>query len=270
MIGIQFSAKVSEGTEILAIRAKEELANADCMQLLRNAHEKRIVNGNDADAFAYVPKNGYMIIVDSDCHHKSNYAFATYDRENDTFVELSHVKDTTIDFIPLQDDAIKWGYPGQVFSNRSLHSLKLETIQKKNILCIEFGILDDSRVCQIELYVFDNEPSFNEDNLDDLHSFIASGNPPVGKRYLIDHLCHTIIDDVSECDTTHYYAAASLDMHGNRTSISVFSMGTTEREGAEYLSEIAGIPKADQNAEISKDSESSVKTDTETRSSRLR
>ena len=244
MIGIQFSAKVNDGTEIIAIRSKEELSDAESRQLLQKAHEDRIVNGSDADAFAFVPKNGYMVLVDSDCHNKSNYAFATYDRENDTFAELSHVKDTTIDFIPLQDDTIRWGYPGQVFSNRNMHCLRLEKIPKKNVLTLEFGILDDTNVCRIELYVFDNEPEFSEDNLEDLHSFVESGSPRLGQRYVIDHLCHNIIDDVSRCDATHYYGAASLDMHGNRTSISVFSLGSTEREDTEYLSDVAGVAKS--------------------------
>ncbi|MBQ9817468.1 MAG: hypothetical protein IJM59_08410, partial [Proteobacteria bacterium] len=238
MIGIQFRAMLTEGTKVFAIRATHPLDPTYCAEILRKAQDAPNVREPDCDVFAFCPNNGYMLLIDDNCHDRSWYAFATYDEDSDQFVELTHVKDTTIDFLTNANEAVSWGNTHLKFENHVLHCFKLEEISKKNVLSLEFGIIDESAVTSIELYRFDEPPVQDMDHLDDFHLFQQTGAPKLGERFVIDHVCPGIIDDVSNCDAVHYYAAVSVDKNQNRFPLSVFSQGNQERESWERLSDI--------------------------------
>ena len=253
MIGIQFSAKVPSDATVIAIRAESELSGSQLTDVLKEAVQNQGFENDSVGTFVFTPKDPYMVIVDSDCHKKSSYAFALYDKENDKFEPLEQVKDVTIDYLDKPESVIRWGDQSLTFRNRMAHVLKTEEIQKKNVVCIEFGIVDESTVHAIELYRFDDMPTWDEDHLQDLYTFEKQGNPDIGDRYVIDHVCDGVIDDISACDKAHYYAAVSVDKYGNRKAISVFSLGAQIREDWEKLSDITGLTPASEQKSAKED-----------------
>ncbi|MBQ4360015.1 MAG: hypothetical protein II767_07145, partial [Proteobacteria bacterium] len=243
MIGIQFRAKVAEGTAIIAVRATQALDGAENERVLEEARLHGTYHSDTCDAFFFCPNNGYMLLVDTDCHDKSWYAFASY--ADGAYEVLSHVKDSTIDFLSNVDEAIRWGEEALKYQNRVVHCLKCEEIHKKNSLSLEFGVMDEANTRAIELYRFDRKPNWSADRIEELHRFQKTGMPELGARYVIDHVCAGVIDDLAESDTTYYYAALSVDNNNNRTILAVYSVGNVEREGFDKLSNyVSEVPPA--------------------------
>ncbi|MBR4984354.1 MAG: hypothetical protein IKY83_01265, partial [Proteobacteria bacterium] len=238
MIGIQFRAKVAEGTSIIAVRADHALDGAACERVLEAARLRGTYQSETCDAFFFCPNNGYMLLVDTDCHEKSWYAFASY--QDGAYEILSHVKDSTIDFLPNTQDVVRWGESSLRYQNRVVHCLKCEEIRKKNCLSLEFGVMDEMSTSSIELYRFSRKPDWTHMNIDDLHAFQKTGKPELGARFVIDHACSGVIDDLSEPDETYFYAALSVDRDNNRSHLAVYTLGNVERDGFERLSDLVG------------------------------
>ncbi|MBQ9396274.1 MAG: hypothetical protein IJU23_12285, partial [Proteobacteria bacterium] len=233
MFGIQFRAKVAEGADVIAVRADYEMTAAGVSSILIKTRDEGRYNDEHCDAFAYRPENGFMLIVDTDCHKRSWYAFATW--HDGKFEEIQNVRDTTIDFLPSDNAVTAWG-TNQIIQDHLVHCLALEKFQKKNCLAIRFGILDDANISSIELYCFDTPLEWDEETVNDFHAFQKTGTPKLGQRFVINHSCKGIMDDVTACDTFHYYAALCVDHYGNRFPVNVSSLGNVEQAGWEFLS----------------------------------
>ena len=245
MIGIQFRAKVAENSLIVGLRATHQIDGVQCAKLLRSALQDGIFEGEDCEAYAFKTQSDYIQLIDADCHNKSWYAFALYHEESDSFEELTHVKDTTVDYLGDGEGIIQWGNPNYTFENRVLHCFKFEEIQKKTHLSIEFGIIDEKGIESIELYRFDSKPNWTVHDLEDIHQFQLKGEPALGARYIIPQVSHGVVDDISRCDSTHYYAAVSVDKNGNRMPLTLYSLGNQEREDWVRLSVIAPNESSD-------------------------
>ncbi|MBQ9243193.1 MAG: hypothetical protein IJ165_08180, partial [Proteobacteria bacterium] len=260
MIGIQFRAKVAEGTAIIAVRAKHALDGAETERVLEEARQHGTYCSDECDAFYFCPNNGYMLLVDTDCHEKSWYAFASY--LDGKYEAVSHVKDSTIDFLPNVIDAVRWGESDLKYRDRVVHFLKCEEIHKKNSLSLEFGVMDEANTRAIELYRFDHKPEWGAENLEDLHKFQTTGKPELGKRYVIDHVCAGVIDDLADADETYYYSALSVDLNDNRSLLAVYTLGNVEREDLERLSDLAGESAPEADASTSEEAAHSSEADT--------
>ncbi|MCL2326595.1 MAG: hypothetical protein FWC40_08905, partial [Proteobacteria bacterium] len=247
MVGIQFSAKVANGKRIVAIRAKSDLSASEINDILRRALEDTVVESEDFDAFAFCPNKGHMILVDADCHEKPNYAFAVYEDEDDDFVELSHVKDVTTDFLANFDATILWGNRDFSCTNRLVHCLVCEAIPKKNALSLEFGAVDESIVKRIEVYHFYKPIDWanaDDETIEALHEFQRTGHSELGERFVLPKWYDGVVDNVTEVNTTHQFAALIVDKYDNRHILQLFSIGSIEREDWPVLSEFCELPAA--------------------------
>ena len=244
MVGIQFSAVVPQGAKIVALRSRNELSPQICAEAFQKTIGQGVVETENWDGFAFVPNDGYMVLVDADCHDKSNYAFALCQEGDRAGKPLQHVKDVTVDYITKPETTIRWGNSSLQFENRLAHFVQVESFQKKNNLAMGLRVLDESGVTRIELYRFDRLPRWNAETVQAFHDFQRDGESSLGSRFVLDGVCGGVIDDVSSCHTTVYYAALSVDRHGNRCPIQIYSQGGRGHEDWPLLSAVSGLDQS--------------------------
>ena len=239
MLGIQFTAKIADASFIVAIRAKRELDQQSSFGLLEEAVEKGVVNGDIADAYAYCPENGYMVLIDGDCHDKSNYAFAVYDPKDKQFAPLPHVKDVTVDYFMVNPStSVLWGDSEFSFKNHLINCIQFEEVDKNSDVALEFRFINDTNIDVVELYVFDRPFDWTEERMRDFRELQATGKSKFGKKYAFEGKNDGVLDDVSP-NGQHCYAAVSVDFAGNRTPVQIYSSGIRFHEEWMRVSDVA-------------------------------
>ena len=239
MLGIQFTAKIADASYIVAVRSREALDRQSLGDLLEEAIEKGIVNGDLADGYAYCPDNGYMVLVDGDCTDKSNYAFAVYDPEDKQFAPLPHVKDATVDYFMVNPSAsVLWGNSDFAFRNHLVNCIQCEEIDKISNIALEFRYINDANIDAVELYVFDKSIEWNEETMRKFRDLQATGNSDLGKKYVFKGKQDGVLDDISP-DGVHFYAATAVDFDGNRSPVQIYSQGARLRDEWKRVSDVA-------------------------------
>ena len=239
MLGIQFTAKIADASYIVAVRSREELDRQSLGDLLEEAIEKGIVNGDLADGYAYCPDNGYMVLVDGDCTDKSNYAFAVYDPEDKQFAPLPHVKDATVDYFMVNPSAsVLWGNSDFAFRNHLVNCIQCEEIDKISNIALEFRYINDANIDAVELYVFDKSIEWNVETMRKFRDLQATGNSDLGKKYVFKGKQDGVLDDISP-DGVHFYAATAVDFDGNRSPVQIYSQGARLRDEWKRVSDVA-------------------------------
>ena len=246
MIGIMFHMKVSLNLMVFAIRSVEPLSPKNTYQLLQKAksYENYTDEALQADVYVFSPIHELMQLIDADCHNKLNYAFATYDIETNTFEDLQ-VKDLTIDFLPNFDTTIFWGNLEFTCNNHLANYVKCETFTKKTTLTIDFGIIDDTFVRSIEVYIFKSPIDWEKDGKEAVktfHELQRNGKSPIGKRYTFKRCVPGCIDDITPNMSDVCCAALYLDQFGNRYPLSISSLGNAERSTWPALSSFQTLP----------------------------
>ena len=246
MIGILFSMKVSQNLMVIAIRSAKPLSPADTLKIAQHAKNQDIYSDEalQADAYAFTPINELMQLIDADCHNKPNYAFATYDIETNQFEDLQ-VKDLTIDYLPNFDTTIFWGNPEFTCNNHLANYVCCETFNKRTALTVDFGIIDESCVHAIEVYIFKAPIQWERDGLDAVkafHEFQLTGKSRLGKRYTLRRFAEGYLDDITENMSNVCCAALYLDKFGNRYPLHISSLGNTERSTWPFLSSFETLP----------------------------
>ena len=239
MLGIQFTAKIADASYIVAVRSREELDRQTLGDLLEEAIEKGIVNGDLADAYAYCPDNGYMVLVDGDCHDKSNYAFAVYDPEDKQFAPLPHVKDATVDYFMVNPSAsVLWGNSDFAFRNHLVNCIQCEEIDKISNIALELRYINDANIDAVELYVFDKSIEWNDETMRKFRDLQATGKSDLGQKYVFKGKQDGVLDDISP-DGVHFYAATAVDFDGNRSPVQIYSQGARLRDEWKRVSDVA-------------------------------
>ena len=239
MLGIQFTAKIADASYIVAVRSREELDRQTLGDLLEEAIEKGIVNGDLADAYAYCPDNGYMVLVDGDCHDKSNYAFAVYDPEDKQFAPLPHVKDATVDYFMVNPSAsVLWGNSDFAFRNHLVNCIQCEEIDKISNIALELRYINDANIDAVELYVFDKSIEWNDETMRKFRDLQATGKSDLGQKYVFKGKQDGVLDDISP-DGVHFYAATAVDFDGNRSPVQIYSQSARLRDEWKRVSDVA-------------------------------